>query len=242
MTRSLTDVDRWRLSGPAGQGERTAVSTLARTRTSDGIVWTQVVDGAAPAGRDAPVLHLGGKPAGEGWRRTARLPSWGTGPDPFVPTQAPLIDPGPAHDALALRLAAGGRAAVRSWSGASEVEDGPALGRGSAWLRWRLAEPGAELEAMQIGSERCSGWVLLKHLPHQIRILDLQAEDRVSHYALLKAARRRSWERGGAPVVLHGELMSKRYAFTAGYVPIAPMLSVWTRGGAGPARAWEADR
>lgn len=178
---------------------------------------------------------------GPDWTPSARLSAWVTGPDPFEPVQNALHLPDDRHDAFVERLAEGRHAPVLTWSGRDGTPTGRVPPRSAAWLSWRLDEPGVRIEARQVlcGS-RCHGWILLAHRPRQLRILDLQAEDRDAHYALLKAARRRSWERGGIPVMLVGEPMSRRYAFTAGYLP-SPGPTLWTRGDVGLDRAWEAD-
>lgn len=187
-------------------------------------------------------VRVGWRAPGTDWSRAHRLPAWVTGPDPFEPVQPTFTTAAARHDALATRLAAGGRAPVCTWGGQPEQDRGAAAIRTADWLNWRLAEPDVSIEAMEFTSgSRCRGWILLHHRERQIRIIDLQAEDRVAHYALLKASRRRSWERGGIPVHLNGERMSRRYAFTAGFVPAPSRLSVWTLGGPGVWRAWEAD-
>ena len=255
---------RWRLSGPAGEGVIVdGQAALARARTAEGReVWQQIV---APRGRsaalarsldavvgDVPLLAIGARPRGLGWTPLATLPSWATGPDPFEPLQPWLTEPGARHDAFAERLAAGGRAVVETWSGRTpRVRADRSMARGADWLAWQLQSD--DLVCMEfVDGAQCRGWILVRDDKvlgvRALRIVDLQAEDRVAHYALLKASRQLSWQRGGAPVVLHGERMSRRYAFTAGFLPAGASwrgeaLTVWARGSApeGVWRAWSAD-
>jgi len=264
---------RWRLIGPAGTGVVVrgveSLALLAPLRLIDGtMAWQQVdalgdVDALDAAIEDVVGddlrLALGPRPLGEGWQRAADLPAWVTGPDPFEPLQHRVMEADPRHDALAERLASGGRAVVETWSGIPR-RHGPrwAPSRGADWLDWRTAEAD-DLVLMEVSdgpevgpNAHCRGWILLRegeaHGVRTLRVLDLQAQDRDAHYALLKAGRQLSWQRGGIPVVLHGERMSRRYALSAGFVPatrplVRERLSVWTHGRppAGTWRAWTAD-
>ena len=108
--------------------------------------------------------------------------------------------------------------------------------RDAARLTWRyLRHPEREYVVMDVpGVDGCDGLIVLEE--KQVRgarsavVVELQSRDKQVHYSLLKAARRWSWDLGGVPVVLRGELMSRRYAFTAGYLPAtAPLVRrPWT--------------
>ena len=269
---------RWRLRPPAGPGvivrSGDGLVLLTPLVLADGTeAWQQIdavgeVDALQQAVTDVadtrPLLAFGARPGGSGWRHLDTLPSWATGPDPFEPLQPRVIEPDERHDALAGRVTTGQRAQVETWSGRPAGDAGDAglplvPARGAAWLRWSLAESD-DIQLMEVadGPEvgphaHCRGWVMIRegesHGQRVLRVLDLQASDRDAHYALLKAARKLSWERGGIPVVLHGERMSRRYAFTAGFLPaskplVQSALSVWARGPTpeGRWRAWAADR
>lgn len=262
LSASLGDSDRvvtpdrvrWMLHPPAGPG-------FVVTGPADSVA-VFVPDSAVHADQTLPVLHriaASGPPdalarlhraaldhapsaavlavGASSNAEIAALPTWITGPDPFVPLQRTIDDLGDAHDALGARIID-----PHHWT----------LHRDAATWRWRyLREPGADTLLMDLpGPDGLDGLIALREVRLRsvptLVILELRATNRHAHYALLKAARRRSWDRGGLPVVLRGERMSKRYAFTAGYLPSSSRRfgTAWGTACApdlGPWKVWDAD-
>lgn len=246
----------WRLRPPEGLGQVAladdgsvaAIAPATVSRAGERIAVWQLVGWNGPsvaaalsalreATPDAPWVVAGTAPPPTSWRTAARLPAWVTGPDPFVPLQREIDQLDASHDALADGIAA-----------RPEL----ALVRDAARLTWRyLRHPEREYVVMDVPDGAvCDGIIVLEEKKirgaRSLAILEIQA--RGAHYALLKAARRLSWERGGIPVVLRGELMSRRYAFTAGYLPAtAPLVRrPWTVHVDGPGlegrwRSWLGD-
>jgi hypothetical protein len=218
-------------------GAEAPILQLVARAGPEAIVWSLLDDLRAHAGDAVPVVAIGPDPELPALRHPTVLPTWITGPDPFVPLQRPVDEFGPDHDAFAARLPDG------AWS----------LRRSAATWSWRyLREPASETAVMDLpGPGGVEGLIAIRDAPirgvRSLEVLELRAVDRGAHYDLLKAARRLSWERGGLPIVLRGEVMSRRYAFTAGYLPSGP-LSGRRRWGVfvagelpGAWRAWGAD-
>ncbi|TVQ94182.1 MAG: hypothetical protein EA397_02500 [Deltaproteobacteria bacterium] len=158
-----------------------------------------------------PLVAVGSAPPLPGLARRAALRHWVTGPDPFVPLQPTLAAWTEAHAGLA-----------------REREGRWGVQRSLARLRWRYE--GADVTAMHVlQGERPVGWMTLRALPapRRLRVVELHALHRTAHYALLKAARRLSWDLGALPVSLPGAVMSRRYAFTAGYLPSGRRVAVF---------------
>jgi hypothetical protein len=244
----------WALGPPTGAG---VVATRA-----DGILAAAVPDVATRTAGTTPILRLvaaagapdgiaaalpalaahAGRPLVAVGRLAAlppvgaahRLPTWTTGPDPFVPLQRPIERFDTDHDAL-------GRALVgTAWT----------IRRDAAWWAWRRAEPGVDLDAFDVpGPGGARGLVLVRDRRvrgvRALTVLELRALDRATHYDLLKAVRRLSWDRGSLPIVLRGEEMSRAYAFTAGYLPAGPAARAFGVRTldltSGAWRAWDAD-
>lgn len=253
----LTGRLAWRMSPPTGAGVvvrvdggvALAIPVEVAGQGTRRRMWQLVeaaggrVDVALDALRDhvgdAPVLAIGDRRPEGRWTRVERLRTWVTGPDPFVDVQSEVDGFGPRHTRLAMAL---------------EVRPELSVARDAAWLTWRYREePGVEHVVMEVpGESGCDGFIVMRATPvrgqRAVVIEDLQAVDTDTHYALLKAARRWSWDLGSLPVVLRGESMSRLYAFTAGYLPAsAPLVrrswQVWVRGPepGGPWRGWKSD-
>jgi len=166
---------------------------------------------------------------------TAPIQNWISGPDPFVDLQTVVTQFGAQHDRFGVRCAG------PSWS----------VARDAAWWRWRYSEePGVANVVMQIADgEDIAGLVAVRALERHgllvVEILEIRATSPRAHYDLLKAARRFSWEQGALPVILRGEEMSRRYAFTAGYVPSTGTMTtphaVWSPTLPKAPRMWACD-
>ena len=249
----------WRLNPPAGQGwvalgpEGSAAAIAPDHATRDGreipiyrfvaaagdplrrAALVEALRDATSAGhQERPLLAVATAAPSTTMRPAERIRTWITGPDPFIGAQRPVDDPDATHDALARSL----------------PDDRWRLRRDAEIWRWRLGEPDVPTELIEVpGDAGPRGVTLLRERRirgvRTLEILDLQALDRAAHYDLLKAARRRAWDRGGLPVVLRGEEMSRGYAFTAGYLPSGPSASrlrVWlTSPPPGPWSIWGMD-
>jgi hypothetical protein len=161
--------------------------------------------------QDEPRLHLSRSAEPPGFSARRRVRVWLTGPDPFVPVQPAVVTLDDSHDDLAdIR---GGRV------GAGLLKD-------SAWLRWRYRDhPTNRYDLMEIRSDRgCEGIVVVREARIRGRktivILELHATTPTDHYALLKAARKLAWDRGGLPVVLLDDDLDPLFALTAGYFAV----------------------
>jgi len=248
----------WRLSPPTGPGwvalgpEGSAAAVAPDLARRDGRVvpilrfvaaaggplrraaLLDAIREAAAAKGPPPLLAIADQAPSAVMRPAERTPSWITGPDPFVSAQRVVVTPGEAHDARASAL----------------PDDRWRLRRDAATWRWHLAEPQVETTLIDVpAGDGVRGVALLRERRirglRTLEILDLQSLDRAAHYDLLKAARRWSWDRGGLPVALLGEEMSRRYAFTAGYLPAGPVRTsqrVWLVGAPrGPWALWGID-
>lgn len=241
---------RWRLSPPEGEGlvvlgPGRSVALLAPVALSEGGCKAGAFEVAAVVGEPGeraeiartvesegvgPLIAVGRSSPLPGMDRRARLRHWVTGPDPFVPLQVPIEEWTEVHAEIA-------REREGRWGTFRSLDR----------LRWRYEQgPNRTLTAMQVfEAEGPVGWVAVEEQasPRLLRVLELHALSRTAHYALLKAVRRLSWDRGSPPISLPGAAMSRRYAFTAGYLPSGVGLSVFASPGAptGDYRAFAVD-